>query len=239
VRTRIALVYPELLGTYGDAGNAEVLAARLVWRGLDVEVVSVAAGTAVPGDCQLYVLGGGEDEPQTLAGAGLASSPAFRDAVHAGAVVLAVCAGFQLVGSSFPGIGGALTPGLGLIDVETVRVPGAARAVGDLVVSGSLGVLTGYENHAGRTRALPGAVGRPLGSVVRGVGNGFDDAAEGWVAPVGEGLVVGTYLHGPVLPQNPALADHLLTRALGHELAALDPEPSRELVAARRRQLGV
>lgn len=235
---RVGLVYPELLGTYGDGGNAEVLAARARWRSIDCEVVSVAAGDPVPGGCDLYVLGGGEDEPQVLAAAGLRDSSELVAALHDGAVVLAVCAGFQLMGSVFPGIGGAPTEGLGLLDVETIRTA-EPRAVGDLAVRhAQLGLLTGYENHAGRTRPVTGAGGQALGPVVRGTGNGFD-AIEGWVQDVGAGLVVGTYLHGPVLPQNPVLADWLIERALGIELEPLDPEPAAELVTARRRHLSL
>ena len=252
---RIALVYPELLGTYGDGGNAEVLAARARWRGVDAEVVDVPAGEAVPTQCDLYVLGGGEDEPQTLAAQGLRDGGALLRAVEGGAVVLAVCAGLQIVGESFVGSDGAVEDGLGLLPLRTRRSLGPAsvavppRAVGDLAVRATgalahLPVLTGYENHGGRSTAIAEDAGAPLGTVVAGVGmavgNGTPDEAEGWVRDLGAGHVVATYLHGPVLAQNPALADHLLARATGNDLPPLDrADPALPLRAARLRQLGL
>lgn len=231
--TRIALVYPELLGTYGDGGNAMVLAQRLRWRGLPADVVSVHAGSPLPQQCDIYLLGGGEDEPQVLACAGLRDGEGLRRATDAGAVVLAVCAGFQLLGRSFPGIDGRLHEGVGLLDVETRRSfaadgePVPPRAVGDVVVDPdpALGLppLLGYENHSGRTRPLPDAAGSPLGHVRAGIGNGTPDRAEGLVS----GRVLATYLHGPVLAQNPALADLLLGWVHG-ELPALDEQPEIE-----------
>jgi len=249
--TRIALVYPELLGTYGDGGNAEVLAGRLRWRGLPGEVVRVPAGLPVPMGCDVYLLGGGEDEPQVAATEALRAGSGLRTAVEGGAVVLAVCAGLQVVGESFPGADGAVHDGLGLLALRTRRALGDAgpvppRAVGDLAVrpddaalgGASLPVLLGYENHGGRTAPLPGAAGRPLGTVVVGVGNGTPDRAEGWVAQVGRGRVLATYLHGPVLAQNPALADLLLAWSLGTALPPLERhDPADALRAARLRQL--
>jgi len=248
---RVALVYPELLGTYGDGGNAEVLAGRLRWRGLPVEVVRVPAGAAVPAGCDVYLLGGGEDEPQVAATEALRAGSALRAAVEGGAVVLAVCAGFQVVGESFPGADGVLHDGLGLLGVRTRRTladagPPPPRAVGDLAVrpdpvalhGAALPVLTGYENHGGRTQPLPGAAGRPLGTVVLGTGNGTPDRAEGWVADVGRGRVLATYLHGPALAQNPALADLVAGWAVGRPLPPLPgPDPAEPLRLARLRQL--
>jgi len=231
--TRIALVYPELLGTYGDGGNAMVLAQRLRWRGLPAQVVPVPAGSPLPEQCDIYLLGGGEDEPQVLASAGLRDGETLRRVTDAGAVVFAVCAGFQIVGHSFPGMDGRQHEGAGLLDVETRRSfaadgePLPTRAVGDVVVEPdpALGLppLLGYENHGGRTRPLPGAAGSPLGHVRAGIGNGTPDRAEGHVA----GHVLATYLHGPVLAQNPALADLLLTWVHG-ALPALDQQPEIE-----------
>ncbi|HEX4428752.1 MAG TPA: glutamine amidotransferase [Frankiaceae bacterium] len=243
--TRIALVYPELLGTYGDGGNAHVLATRLRWRGLDAEVVSVPAGAALPEQCDLYLLGGGEDEPQVLAVDGLREGRRLVRAVEQGAVALAVCAGFQIVGESFPGSDGRQYDGVGLLPVETRRSfagPGEAvppRAVGDIVVDADpalkLPPLLGYENHGGRTRPVEGAAGRPLGVVRRGIGNGTPDRAEGWLTE----RVIATYLHGPVLAQNPALAD-LLLRWVHPDLPELDgPAEAAVLRAARMRALGV
>ena len=211
----VALVYPDLLGTYGDGGNARILAQRLRWRGIDAEVVTVTSGMPVPATCQVYVLGGGEDRPQSLAAAELRQAGALSLAVEAGAAVLAVCAGLQVVGTRFLTADG-VRDGVGLVDAETVRgLP--ARAVGELAVDPdpSLGLprLSGYENHAGATRLGPEV--RPLGGVAAGVGNG--DGRDGFV----DGKVLGTYLHGPVLARNPEVADLLLTWALG-DLPALD-----------------
>jgi CobQ-like glutamine amidotransferase family enzyme len=231
----IAGLYPELLGTYGDGGNVEVLAQRLRWRGVDVETVTVAAGEPVPESCDLYVLGGGEDGPQTLAAQELAASGALNRAVDRGAAVLAVCAGFQVLGTTFVGPDGRPHAGLGLLDCTTRRGSGRRR-VGEIVVTPEafpLPQLTGYENHQGVTRLGSGC--RPLGRVVSGNGNDSGDRSEGAV----DGKVIGTYLHGPVLARNPALADLLLSWAAG-TLAPLDDTEVEELRderlgAARRR----
>jgi CobQ-like glutamine amidotransferase family enzyme len=213
---RIALPFPDLLGTYGDGGNALVLARRLTWRGFPVETVVVAAGEVVPDSCDLYVLGGGEDGPQVEATRELEVQGALHRAVDRGAVVLAVCAGMQILGHRFPDLGGTPRPGLGLLDCETVRVD-APRAVGELLVATDpawgLPALTGFENHGGRTRLGPSA--RRLGTVEVGEGNGGGD--EGVV----NGRVLGTYLHGPALARNPALADLLLGWVVGEPLAPL------------------
>jgi CobQ-like glutamine amidotransferase family enzyme len=205
----VALVYPDLLGTYGDGGNARILVERLRWRGIGARVVTVRLGDAVPRACEIYVLGGGEDRPQALAAAELRASGALTVAVDAGAAVLAVCAGLQVVGTRFLTADG-VCDGVGLVEVETARSL-AARAVGELAVDPdpTLGLprLSGYENHAGATRLGPGV--RALGSVVSGVGNG--DGDDGFV----QGRVLGTYLHGPVLARNPELADLLLRWAVG------------------------
>ncbi|WP_322755880.1 MULTISPECIES: glutamine amidotransferase [unclassified Frankia] len=243
--TRIALIYPELLGTYGDGGNAIVLAQRLRWRGLPAEVIDIPAGEPVPGSCDIYLLGGGEDEPQVLAAEGLRRSTALLRAVNEGAVVLAVCAGYQVIGASFPTGDGQVHDGLGLVDVETRRSfdpadqPAPPRAVGDVVVEPAsdlgLPVLLGYENHAGRTRRLPGGQGRPLGVVRKGVGNGTADQTDGIV----DDHVLGTYLHGPVLAQNPALADLLLSWVHGPLPELFGPPEAEILRQARLRALDV
>jgi CobQ-like glutamine amidotransferase family enzyme len=240
--TRIALIYPELLGTYGDGGNAIVLRERLRWRGLSAEVVSVPAGEPIPAGCDLYLLGGGEDEPQTLAAEGLRRNNAIQRAVEGGAVVLAVCAGYQVIGQSFPA-GGKIHDGLGLVGVETRRsfdrpdAPVPPRVVGDIALdphpSLRLPTVLGYENHAGRTRPVPGARGVPFGKVLVGLGNGIEEGTDGMV----DGTVIGTYLHGPVLAQNPALADLLLTWVHGPLPPLSGPPEVEALRAARVRAL--
>jgi lipid II isoglutaminyl synthase (glutamine-hydrolysing) len=205
----IAVVYPDLLGTYGDGGNAIVLAQRLRWRGVAAAVVPIALGTPLPSSADVYVLGGGEDAPQSLAADELRRSRALGTAVDGGAVVLAVCAGLQVVGTRFLTAEG-VREGAGLVDVSTERGL-ARRAVGELVVDpaeGGLPVLTGYENHAGASRLGAGVA--PLGRVRVGVGNG-EGGVDGFVA----GRILGTYLHGPVLARNPAVADLLLGWVVG------------------------
>ncbi len=239
---RIGVLFPDLLGTYGDGGNAVVLAQRLAWRDIPVDVVTVAAGQAAPDSCDLYLVGGGEDGPQVQATRELAQSRALHRAVDAGAVVLAVCAGMQILGHRFPDAAGTDQAGLGLLDCDTVRVD-RPRAVGELLTrdaavpdpsdpSGAgrceLGVLTGFENHAGRT--VPGQECATLAAVEVGEGNG--DGTEGVVC----GKVVGTYLHGPVLARNPRLADLLLGWVVGADvLAPLDDGEVDELRTERLR----
>jgi lipid II isoglutaminyl synthase (glutamine-hydrolysing) len=230
VPVSIALLYPELLGTYGDGGNAAVLAQRLRWRNIPAEVVDVHAGEPIPACCQIYVMGGGEDATQALAARELRSGRTLEEAVAGGAAVLAVCAGLQVLGHRFAGEDGKAHDGLGLLDCETHRDDGPRR-VGEVVVtpdpSLDLPDLTGYENHGGVTTLGPDA--QPLGRVVVGHGNDGGDGTEGIV----NGRVVGTYLHGPVLARNPALADYLLTSVLG----PLDPLDDSEVDALRKERL--
>jgi CobQ-like glutamine amidotransferase family enzyme len=231
----IGLLLPEALGTYGDSGNAQVLCKRLQWRGFDAEVVPVGLGDPVPSTLGLYLLGGGEDGAQALAAAHLRRHPGLRRGVTNGAVVFGVCAGLQVLGTRFRGLDGVDHDGLGLLDVTTG--PGGRRAVAELAATGT-GLLdgeplTGFENHLGVSKL--GADSVPLGQVVRGTGNG--DGTEGAVTD----RVVGTYLHGPALARNPALADLLLTWAAGHPLPPLAlPEVDRlrveRLTATRRRR---
>jgi CobQ-like glutamine amidotransferase family enzyme len=219
---RIALVFPSLLGTYGDGGNASVLAQRLRWRDIDAETIDVGVDQSLPAQADIYVLGGGEDTAQTLAVSRLSDGTLAR-AATAGATVFAVCAGFQILGETFLDGSGAVHPGLGLIDCRTDRLDGP-RAVGELLggcrIDG-VGTVTGYENHGGRTVLGPDA--QPFATVRAGVGNG-DLGADGAI----QGTVVATYLHGPALARNPLLADHLLRSVVG-DLPALDDREENEL----------
>jgi CobQ-like glutamine amidotransferase family enzyme len=222
---RVGLVYPELLGTYGDRGNAVVLVQRLQWRGHDAELVEVAAGEPIPDSLDVYLFGGGEDDPQVMASAGMrASRGAIERAHDAGAGVLAVCAGFQLIGHSYEAADATIIDGLGLVDAVTRAGPN--RLIGELVVEPDppLPVLTGFENHGGRTTLGPGE--RPLGRVVARNGNG--DTVEGVVAE----RLIGTYMHGPVLPRNPALADYILSWIVD-DLEPLDSTREEQLRVAR------
>lgn len=218
---RFVSIYPMLLGTYGDGGNLRVLAHRARARGYDVEAVELDAGEPVPSGADLYVLGGGEDDAQVAAARALRADGGLNRAVDAGAVVFAVCAGYQLLGSEFPGSDGVIEPGLGLLDVTTSRLP--KRAVGELLatpVGGSALTqpLTGYENHAGGTTLGPAA--RPLAHVQVGIGNGGDNAGGPSSEGAVQGRLLGTYLHGPGLARNPELADLLLSWVVGSALPA-------------------
>lgn len=224
---RVGLVYPELLGTYGDRGNALVLAQRCRWRGIPAEVLEIAAGDPIPDSLDVYLFGGGEDDPQNMAAAGLrASCRSIERAWNGGAVVLAVCAGFQLIGHSYEAADGTVLEGIGLVDAVTHAGPN--RLIGEVVVepAAPLPLLTGFENHGGRTTLGPGVA--PLGRVRTGGGNG--DGTDGVLGP----RLVGTYLHGPVLPRNPALADHVLGWVVG-DLPALDSTAEEQLRSDRIR----
>ncbi len=212
---RICHLYPDLLNLYGDRGNLIALAARARWRGIDVRIDERGLREAVPpGQHDLYFLGGGEDRQQRLAADDLQTSKgdALRDAAARDAVVLAVCGGYQLLGHYYRPAEGDDLVGLGLLDLVTEHPgPAAPRLIGNIVIRSDLlgGVtLVGFENHGGRTRLGRGV--RPLGRVVAGYGNDGKDRTEGAV----DRYVVGTYLHGPLLPKNPALTDHLIQAAL-------------------------
>lgn len=206
---RVALLYPELLGTYGDGGNALVLVERARRRGLDAELVTVTLDDRLP-TADLYLLGGGEDGPQRLA-ADLLRRGDLAGRVRDGSHVLAVCAGLQIVGESFAVEGDDRYEGVGLVAATTRR--GARRAVGDLVVRAGGRLLVGFENHGGVTALGEGVA--PLGTVARG--RGSDGSVDGFVA----GRVRATYAHGPVLALNPWFADELLADVVGAELEPL------------------
>jgi CobQ-like glutamine amidotransferase family enzyme len=214
---RLVWVYPDLLSTYGDRGNLLVLERRARLRGIEVEPAQVNSDQAVPADGDIYLLGGGEDLPQILAARRLTADGGLAKAADRGAVVFAVCAGYQVLGAAFGGVDGEEVAGLGILDLRSGR--GERRGVGEIVAEAdpSLGVprLTGFENHQGVTSL--GAGVRPLARVTLGVGNG--DGTEGAYA----GKVLGTYLHGPALVRNPGLADLLLSWVAG-PLPPLDAE---------------
>jgi CobQ-like glutamine amidotransferase family enzyme len=224
---RLVWVYPDLLSTYGDRGNVLVLERRARLRGLPVDVVEVNSDQHVPPDGDIYLMGGGEDLPQILAAQRLTADGGLREAVRRGAVLFAVCAGYQIVGTEFGGSEGQPMPGLGLLDISSSR--GERRGVGEILadVDPALGVprLTWFENQQGVTRVGPDA--KPLSRVVTGVGNG--DGTEGAYA----GRVLGTYLHGPALVRNPGLADLLLSWAVGEQLPPI-PAQAEELALRLR-----
>jgi CobQ-like glutamine amidotransferase family enzyme len=217
-RLRLIWVYPDLLSTYGDRGNLLVLERRAQLRGIATEPVCVNSDQPVPRQGDIYLMGGGEDLPQILAARRLRADGGLAAVAESGAVVFAVCAGYQLIGGEFAGEEGQPLPGLEIINIRSGR--GDRRAVGEVLadVDPALGVprLTGFENHQGVTTLGPGV--RALAQVTVGVGNG--DGTEGAYA----GRVLGTYLHGPALVRNPGLADLLLTWAAGPLPALADAD---------------
>jgi len=231
---RIGLVLPDVMGTYGDGGNAVVLQQRLLLRGIAAEIIEITLKDPVPDSLDLYTLGGAEDYAQRLATAHLVRHQGLQRATARGASVLAICAAIQVLGHWYETSAGERVEGVGLLDVTTSPQP--ERTIGEVVatplIDGLTEPLTGFENHRGGTVLGPHA--RPLAAVVRGAGNRMGDGFDGAV----QGSVVATYLHGPCLARNPALADLLLSRAVG-PLAPLElPEVDRlrrERLAAPRR----
>ncbi len=208
---KIVHLYPDLLGTYGDRGNVICLAERARWRGIDVTVDAVERGDTLPNDADLIFMGGGQDRAQELiAPELLAMAPRIGEAAARGAIVFAVCGGYQLLGSRYDEV-----PGLGLLDLYTEA--GDDRILGNASIDTAVaGTIVGFENHGGRTYLGPGA--KPLGRITAGRGNNGTDGTEGAI----QGNIIGTYLHGPVLPRNPAFADALLALAIREELRPID-----------------
>ena len=208
-------LYPDYLNIYADRGNIAVLERRACWRGIAFDCRGIGIGEPVP-DADLYYVGGGQDREQALIAADLVEKgPSLRAAVERGAALLAVCGGYQLLGRSYRDRSGRELPGIGLFPHSTVA--GERRMIGDILLECRLDpderrTLAGFENHAGRTFLDEGA--EPLGRVVAGFGNNGEDGQEG--CRIGRAL--GTYLHGPLLPRNPWLADWLLREALAHRL---------------------
>jgi lipid II isoglutaminyl synthase (glutamine-hydrolysing) len=215
VRIRVGHLYPDYLNIYADRGNIAVLARRAAWRGHELEVESIGLGDTVePGAQDLLYIGGGQDREQALVAQDIAGKgQSLREAATGGAAVLAVCGGFQLLGRFYRDRSGAELPGAGVLPLHTIA--GDRRMIGDVLLEcelepGERWTLAGFENHAGRTILEDGA--EPLGRVVAGFGNDGSSGFEGGRA----GRVVGTYLHGPLLPRNPWLADWLLAQAIAH-----------------------
>jgi lipid II isoglutaminyl synthase (glutamine-hydrolysing) len=215
VRIRVGHLYPDYLNIYADRGNIAVLSRRAAWRGHELVVEAIGMGSSLGADAfDLLYVGGGQDREQMLVARDLAAKAEDVLAAHAaGVAVLAVCGGYQLLGRGYRGFHGEDMPGVGLFPLETVA--GDRRMIGDVLLEcelepGSRRTLAGFENHAGRTRLDPGAL--PLGRVVAGFGNDGESGFEGCRV----GRAIGTYLHGPLLPRNPWLADWLLAQALAH-----------------------
>jgi lipid II isoglutaminyl synthase (glutamine-hydrolysing) len=238
---RVCALYPDLMNIYADRGNLLLLQRRCQWRGIGFELTGAGLGAALDPDAHdLFYLGGGQDRDQQLCAQDLATvkRDALVAATERGAVLFGVCGGFQLLGHSYQ-LHSERLPGLGLVDLETVREEGP-RLIGNVAIEVDLGdgprVLAGFENHAGRTRLRDGA--QPLGRVLKGHGNDGRSGSEG-VRGGPHGTVLGTYLHGPLLPKNAWFADWLTATALGAELAPLDDALEDAAHAAARRAAGV
>jgi CobQ-like glutamine amidotransferase family enzyme len=244
VKIVVGHLFPDYLNIYADRGNMAVLARRAAWRGHEVEVVAIGADDE-PGPADLYYIGGGQDREQELIAPALAAhGEGLRAAVEGGAGLLAVCGGYQLLGRFYRDQSGDELPGVGLFPLHTVA--GERRMIGDVLLEceleqGERRTLAGFENHAGRTYLDEGA--EPLGRVLAGFGNDGESGYEGCRA----GRAIGTYLHGPLLPRNPWLADWLLAQAIAHrtgEAPAFEPladdleAQAHEVAAARARSRG-
>jgi CobQ-like glutamine amidotransferase family enzyme len=248
VKIRVAHLYPDYLNIYADRGNMAVLARRAAWRGHELDVTAIGMGDPLrPGEHDLLYVGGGQDREQMLVAQDVAArAGALLEALAGGVAVLAVCGGYQLLGRGYRGFHGEDMPGAGVLPLETVA--GDRRMIGDVLLEcelepGLRRTLAGFENHAGHTRLDPGAT--PLGRVVAGFGNDGESGFEGCRL----GRAIGTYLHGPLLPRNPWLADWLLAQALAHaqgseeapQLAPLGDEleaEAHEVSAERARERG-
>lgn len=241
---RLCHLYPNELNIYADRGNIAVLRRRLQWRGLSIQITEAGPDDPIdPGAHDLYYLGGGQDRDQAIVAHDLAltKADALRSAADDGAAFLAVCGSFQLVGAGYTAVDGERLPGIGILDVDTDS--GDTRLIGDVILDveleGHHEQLVGYENHAGRTHL--GADATPLGRVVHGHGNDGESGFEGAV----QRRVIGTYLHGPLLPKNPWLADLILGWAMEHNtgsppvLAPLDDKLERQAAAAAKARAGV
>jgi CobQ-like glutamine amidotransferase family enzyme len=226
------------MNIYADRGNIAVLRARCEWRGLGFELSSSGLGEPLDHEAaDFFYMGGGQDRDQVAVAEDMVATK--REALHAaqerGAVILAVCGGYQLLGTSYQ-MGNEVLPGVELVDLRTVREPGP-RLIGNCAIEtdiGGDGVIAGFENHGGRTYLGSGET--PLGKVLGGFGNNGRDGYEG----VRRGNTIGTYLHGPLLPKNVWLADRLIELALGVELEPM-PDDSLERAAhlSARRAAGV
>ena len=213
---RVCHLYPDQLNIYADRGNIAVFRSRAERRGYAFELIGVGLGERLAPDCDLIYLGGGQDREQSLIAPDLAArSEEISQALADGAALLAVCGGYQLLGRGYRDRSGIEMPGAGVLPLETVA--GDGRMIGDVLIEcelepGEKHTVVGFENHGGRTKLDSGA--SPLGRVVHGFGNDGESGFEGCRL----GKAIGTYLHGPLLPRNPWLADWLLGQALARRL---------------------
>ncbi|MEA2493323.1 MAG: hypothetical protein QOJ29_1234 [Thermoleophilaceae bacterium] len=238
MKLRVCSLYPELMNIYADRGNMQLLRARCEWRGIGFELAGATLGEGVDPDAHdLFYMGGGQDRDQALCARDMVDTKkaALHHAAERGAVVLAVCGGYQLLGHEYE-IEGERLPGVALVDLRTVREPGE-RLIGNCAIEADLGdgprVIAGFENHGGRTYLGDGE--QPLGRVLEGFGNNGRDGFEG----VRRQNVIGTYLHGPLLPKNAWLADRLIELALNLNLDPLDDSLEEAAHQSARRAAGL
>jgi CobQ-like glutamine amidotransferase family enzyme len=226
---RVCALYPDLMNIYADRGNLLILRARCAWRGIGFELSASGLGEPLDGSAHdLFYIGGGQDRDQRLCAEDLIATKraGLHEAAEREAVVLGVCGGYQLLGHAYT-LGSERIEGVGLLDLETIREDGP-RLIGNVAIevaldgdgqSSSHRVLAGFENHGGRTRLAPGQ--RALGAVLAGHGNDGASGLEGAISA----NVIGTYLHGPLLPKNVWFADWLIARALRLEDGSLSELP--------------
>ncbi|MFZ5646798.1 MAG: type 1 glutamine amidotransferase [Bacillota bacterium] len=222
LKLNVCHMYPDLLNLYGDRGNIMAFSRRCQWRNIDVELFQVNIGDKVSYSQMDFVfLGGGSDREQNLMAADLMQrSGQLQKAIEDGLVVLAICGGYQLLGKYYKTLTGEVIPGLGILDLHTEG--GQTRLIGNVALEVDLGgirkMVTGFENHSGRTRL--GNL-EPLGRVLAGHGNNGDDKMEG----ARYKNVICTYLHGPFLPKNPFVTDYLISSALKRKYGEARLEP--------------
>lgn len=218
-RLVIAWLYGTKMNIYGDRGNVIALERRARWRGLEPEIVEVGIGDPIPGDADIFFFGGGQDQEQVAVSRDLRGpkGATLKAALEDGVAMLSVCGGYQLLGHEYRPHASDALPGIGFFDV--VSTAGPERFIGNVVVDSRWGELVGFENHSGLTHLAPGQA--PMGHVRVGRGNNGKDGTEGALRK----NAVGCYLHGALLPKNPALADWLMQTSLERRLGSYALEP--------------
>ncbi|MDI3340589.1 MAG: glutamine amidotransferase [Sphaerobacter sp.] len=235
MKLTICWLYGTTMNIYGDRGNVLALAQRCRWRGIDAEVVTLGVGEPLePGRYDLFFWGGGQDREQIPVAEDIRGpkGEVLRAEVEDGAPLLAVCGGYQLLGAFYRPHDGPELPGIGLFDAWTIA--GDERFIGNVVVdSDEFGEVVGFENHSGRTHLGPTA--RPLGRVRIGHGNNGSDGTEGCRYR----NAIGCYLHGALLPKNPAIADFLIGAALRRRYGEVALPPLDDALEAAARAAAV
>lgn len=230
MKIRIGHLYPDLLNLYGDRGNIQCLKKRMQWRGIDAEVQEFQITDTISFlDLDIVLLGGGSDREQMLVCEKLKTiRQDFKEYVEDNGVVIAVCGGYQLLGHYYDTDDGRIE-GLSLVDLYTEQ--GTPRLISNIVIQNDLFPypIVGFENHGGRTFI---GDNKPLGKVLFGYGNNETDKAEGVLYK----NVIGTYLHGPLLPKNPHICDYLIKNAMERKYgtSALSPLDDEQELQANR-----